>query len=366
MLLPEKRRAPQGGEAAGADARGRRIFMGKGGTTRGGGGKGGGELATGTRTGAGDRTGITRAGKGKGKGGGGLATGAGKGGGLLLPRYDVTFKSIFKGKGNEDVVEDFLRAALGIEGEAPFEDIAVEDPEMLPDAAGEKLSILDVLLRVPGRGIFNVEMQLCRLPEMRERLVFYWARMAARQLSAGQGYAALGKAASVVIADFDFIGGGPGEYFHRYVLYDPERGSLLTDLVEFDIIELRKVPAEPDGTARWEWARFFASRTDDELYEAASRNEKIGKAMIVLEKLSADENARFAAEREEMMRRDYVSRMEGALREGEALGRAEGEALGRAEGEALGRAAQRAEIARRMAELGMGEAEIAAVLGTPD
>jgi hypothetical protein len=51
--------------------------------------------------------------------------------------------------------------------------------------------------------------------------------------------------------------------------------------------------------------------------------------------------------------------MEGARSEGRAEGLAEGEAIG----EARGRAKRDAEIARRMAELGSTETEIAKILG---
>jgi predicted transposase YdaD len=64
-----------------------------------------------------------------------------------------------------------------------------------------------------------------------------------------------------------------------------------------------------------------------------------------------------------MMRRDYVSRIEGAKREGEKLGIVKGEELGVAKGEKLGMAKERAEIAQRMAALGKTEAEIAEILG---
>ncbi|MDR1291911.1 MAG: hypothetical protein LBJ91_00740 [Clostridiales Family XIII bacterium] len=101
--------------------------------------------------------------------------------------------------------------------------------------------------------------------------------------------------------------------------------------------------------------------------------------MITIEKLSADESARVRADREEIMRLDHISRMEGAWREGFAEGFAEAfvesfteglaevqaelDARCRAEGEARGRVELEAEIAQRMAELGSTDAEIAQILG---
>jgi predicted transposase/invertase (TIGR01784 family) len=270
---------------------------------------------------------------------------------LLLPRYDVTFKSIFKNKDNTDVVADFLKSVLDLSEDEDFEDIIVTDPELLPDADGEKFSILDVLLKIRGKGFINVEMQICKIQDMKERLIFYWSKLASRQLSAGESYSNFNKVIMIVIADFNFIDDDPDNYYHRYTLYDKERDSRFTDLIEFVIVETRKVPAKPDHTAKWGWARFFGSGSDAELREAARESEKIGKAMLTIEKLSADENARVRADYEEIMRLDHISRMEGARREG------------RVEGVAEGRAERDAEIARRMAAMGKTDAEIAEILG---
>jgi predicted transposase/invertase (TIGR01784 family) len=262
---------------------------------------------------------------------------------LLLPRYDVTFKSIFKNKDNTDVVADFLKAVLDISEDEDFEDIIVTDPELLPEADGEKFSILDVLLKIRGKGIINVEMQICKIQDIKERLIFYWSKLASRQLSAGESYANFNKVIMIVIADFNFIDDDPDNYYHRYTLYDNERDSQFTDLIQFVIVELRKVKAQSDHTAKWGWARFFGSGSDAELREAAKESEKIAKAMLTIEKLSVDENARVLADREEIMRLDHISRMEGARNEG--------------------RAERDAEIARRMAAIGKTDAEIAEILG---
>jgi predicted transposase/invertase (TIGR01784 family) len=249
---------------------------------------------------------------------------------LLLPRYDTVFKSIFKDENNRDVVEDFLKAMLDIPADVTFEDIIVRDPELLPDAEGEKLSILDVRLKIPGQGLVNVEMQLCRLPEIKQRLIHYLTKTGASQLSAGDSYADFKRVVMVVIADFNFI--DDAEYYHRYLLYDKERDSLFTDLLEFVIVELRKRPDEPDHAARWNWAKFFGSGSDAELREVAGESEKIAKAMLTIERLSADEAERVRAEYQEMMRRDYVSRIDGAKREGRAEGHAEDAKRMKAEG----------------------------------
>jgi predicted transposase/invertase (TIGR01784 family) len=286
---------------------------------------------------------------------------------IITPIYDVSFKSIFKDTGNDDVVEDFLRAVLDIPKDTVFGKITVKDPEMLPEASDGKISILDVLVEVEGMGIFNVEMQLWRISGLENRIVHYLAKMLTNQLGKGDSYSDLDRVVSIVMTDFSFIDGSPEKYFHRYVLYDPEEQSQLTNLMEFAIIELSKVPQGPSQDARHDWAKFFASRSYEELKDAAQRREMVGKAMLTLEKLSADENARYKAEREEMMRRDYVAVMDNARSEGwtegETIGLRRGETIGLRRGRAEGRTEAKSEIAKRMAKRGMTEAEIAEVLG---
>jgi predicted transposase/invertase (TIGR01784 family) len=234
---------------------------------------------------------------------------------LLLPRYDVTFKSIFKDEHNADIVEDFLKAALQLPADECFEEILVQDSELLPRSEGEKLSILDIKLKIKDRGYVNIELQLCFLEEMRERLLHYWSRLASSQLQIGDGYEKFKQVIVIVIADFNFIKDSD-HYHHRYVLYDHEHESQFTDLIEFVTLELPKIPAETDRSNAWAWARFFKTDSEEEMHMLAKENAKIGKAVLVLEKLSADEQARELTEKEEMMRRDYMSRVTSAEKRG--------------------------------------------------
>jgi predicted transposase/invertase (TIGR01784 family) len=258
--------------------------------------------------------------------------------GLILPKNDIAFKSIFKDKNNKDVVEDFLKSVLDIPDDVVFEDIIVEDPELLPEIKDGKRSILDLRIKIPGQGLINVELQLCKVNAMRQRMVHYLAKTAASQLSKGDEYKNFNKTIMIIIADFAFIDDSES-YLNRYVLYDKAHDSQFTDLLQFVIIELPKMPGETDHTPAWNWAKFFESSSHEEMREAAKGNEKVKKAMLIIEKLSADEAAVRRAEYEEMQRRDDVDRMEGAKREGHL------------------------EVARRMIEYGMDVALVAKYTG---
>jgi hypothetical protein len=89
---------------------------------------------------------------------------------------------------------------------------------------------------------------------LKNRLLYYWAKMAARQLASGDSYENFDKIAVIVLSDFNFIEDSDN-YYHRYVLYDKEDGSQFTDLIDFVIVELSGVPAKSDHTAKWGWAK---------------------------------------------------------------------------------------------------------------
>jgi predicted transposase/invertase (TIGR01784 family) len=189
---------------------------------------------------------------------------------------------------------------------------------------------------------------------MEKRLLQYWGKSATHQLSPGGDYTEFSRVITIVIADFNLV--KDSDYYHnRYMLYDKEHDSLFTDLLEFVIIELPKWSENAEHTERWKWAKFFKSSSDAELQEAASESEMISKAMLTIEKLSADDAAWMKATYEDKQRRDHVARMNGARKEGLA----EGETIGRAKG----RAEICAEIANRLAELGKSEEDIAEILG---
>jgi hypothetical protein len=52
------------------------------------------------------------------------------------------------------------------------------------------------------------------------------------------------------------------------------------------------VPGEDDGTAWWEWPRFFRSRRREEFEMVAGKNPEIRKAVNSLYELSGDEKVR--------------------------------------------------------------------------
>jgi predicted transposase/invertase (TIGR01784 family) len=57
----------------------------------------------------------------------------------------------------------------------------------------------------------------------------------------------------------------------------------------------------------YDWAKFINAKTEEELAMLAERNPQIGKAVVKLRQLSADERTRDLYERREKARRDMES-----------------------------------------------------------
>ncbi|MDR1617452.1 MAG: Rpn family recombination-promoting nuclease/putative transposase [Treponema sp.] len=73
-------------------------------------------------------------------------------------------------------------------------------------------------------------------------------------------------------------------------------GTVFSDLLTIAVLELPKLPEQPDGRGIWPWGRFFRSRSEEELKMAAKGDVGVGQAMAVLMELSEDKQTRLLAE----------------------------------------------------------------------
>lgn len=77
----------------------------------------------------------------------------------LSPTNDIAFKKIFGETQNKDILIHFLNDVLHKDGESAIADVEIANPHQLPEIAGSKESILDVLC-TDNHGIqYIVEMQ---------------------------------------------------------------------------------------------------------------------------------------------------------------------------------------------------------------
>ena len=264
---------------------------------------------------------------------------------FLPVKYDVIFRLFFADERNEEELIGLLKSILRLP-EEEYNSLEIADPHLLPEYVGDKYAVIDVKLHTKSRKIIHIEIQLRVPPTMRERIVFYDAKLITEQIGSKDKYDKIQKVISIVITEENLIPDSP-VYHHRFTFFDPDANVELTDVIEIHTIELRKLPSSTDGTELYDWAKFIIAETEEELEMVAQRNPQIGRAALKLRALSAEERARDLFERREKGWRDLASFLDGAEEKGRIEGRNEG----------------RIEVARKLLSLNLPIEQIVAATG---
>jgi len=235
---------------------------------------------------------------------------------FLPVKYDVIFRLFFADERNEDDLIDFLKSILRLP-DSEYESIVITDPHLLPDYVGDKYAVIDVKLHTKTRKVIHIEVQLKVPPTMRNRVIYYNSKLITEQLGESDQYDKIQRAITLVITE-EIIVPNSDRYFHRFTYSDLDAGVEFSDLKELYTLELGKLPAETDGTIRYDWAKFIDAETEEELDMVAQRNPQIKRAAVKLRELSADEKARDMYERRIKSQRDEVMFTDGARQEGRA------------------------------------------------
>ena len=151
-------------------------------------------------------------------------------------------------------------------------------------------------------------------------MLFYLSKIFAGQLKKGEPYENLKKCIHVSI--LDFIHFEKDTKCCRTICFcDEKTGKKYTDLMEIQILELKKLPPDiKSGDDLIKWMKFFGGKSRKEFAAMAKTDSYIEEAYKELEKLSADERAKLEYEARERAIRDYNSQMSSALRRGEQKG----------------------------------------------
>lgn len=231
---------------------------------------------------------------------------------IMLPTVDICFKNLMD---NPDVRKGFIAALLR---RSPDE---IRDTTLLPTSlkreyGNDKLGILDVLILLQDGTQIDMEMQVAYFDYWDARVLFYLGKTFTGQLKKGDSYEELKKCIHVSI--LDFIHFTDDDVCCRRISFcDEKTGRKYTDLMEIQILELKKLPQKMQGEEEIiSWMRFFGGKSRKEFEDMAKANEYIGIAYEELQKLSADELKRLDYEAREKAVRDYNCQMRSALRRG--------------------------------------------------
>ncbi|HYQ00422.1 MAG TPA: Rpn family recombination-promoting nuclease/putative transposase [Polyangiaceae bacterium] len=247
----------------------------------------------------------------------------------LDPKLDIVFWMLFAAPQNRELLISLLNAVLRLP--APIESLEVlpTQPEKL--AVGGKSIALDLRVRLTNGEQVDVEMQSQRRRALRERALYYWARMYVDQLRTGDPYTELRRCIVVLITDFVELAGA--RFHSTFRIEERQDHYPLTDHLELHVIELPKMPnaqERNDEPTLAMWGKFLAAETDDQLEQLAMEHPVFKQAKAALDRLSADEIARLQAQQREMALLTYeagiAAEREDAKREGFREGLREGQA----------------------------------------
>ena len=256
---------------------------------------------------------------------------------LLPVTSDFIFKLIFGDQRNVDILGEFLKAVLDISNDE-YDHITVIDPHVKKESQDDKYGILDVKVHTKSGIVINVEIQVLSIPEMKHRSIYFISKMVTEQMTSGRNHSDIKRVVSIIITTYTLV--TENEYYHNQFRYRSDKdGVEFTNLTEINTLELSKLPQDEDNSELWYWMKFIKSDDEEVLDMLAQRNPQMQKAVGVLKELSADERTRMLYEQREIARRDMVSRMDGARREGKI------------------------EVARNLLKMGMPLEQVVAVTG---
>ena len=247
---------------------------------------------------------------------------------------DVFFKYLLGDEKKKSLTLSFINGILNRTGNDLFTDLEFLDKEMTPITEAGKVSVLDIRARMNDGSQVNIEVQVCKDPDMARRSLYYWARMYSGALHKGAPYRSLMPAISINLMDFNAF----EQYttcHHSYHVHNDETHDILIGDLEMHFIELEKIRIGDIRKLRKseQWIAYFSHQCSDEQREVLAMSEPaIKEAMNCEMHFTQDEKLRRKYEIQEKARRDYISMMyniekgrEEGLEEGRKEGRKEGQ-----------------------------------------
>ena len=287
---------------------------------------------------------------------------------IVMLKLDVIFKRVFGNESNKDIIAAFISDLL----EIPRDNIRavyINNIELTPEYLDMKFSRLDLRLDVDDR-IVNIEMQVNRETDFKERTLFYWSKLYSEELKAGDEYGELRQTICINIMNFDLF--DCEDYHSRFKVLETERHEVLTEKFAIHFFELKKLNKFKKNRRMEDWLNLINAETEGDLMaiQQTTQIPEVKDTIVMLRKLSADEQVRMEARYREKRLHDEASALGSARREGEAKGEAKGIAKGIAKGKIMGIAEgkmeERNSLTMRMRQKGYTEEQIKDLLGDDD
>ncbi|MDR1291963.1 MAG: Rpn family recombination-promoting nuclease/putative transposase [Clostridiales Family XIII bacterium] len=174
--------------------------------------------------------------------------------------YDTLFKLLFVKY--PDLLKRLVAATLGI-AVGSISEFVITNPEIPPEAIGDKFCRLDINMVVDGSRV-NLEVQVENEGDYPERSLYYWARGYSSSLLEGKTYSELPRVIIISILDesvFDCK-----EYHSEFRPLEVNRHEVLSDRMAMHYFEIRKLPEDVDVQNELQlMLSLFRAKTEEEL-----------------------------------------------------------------------------------------------------
>ena len=206
---------------------------------------------------------------------------------IMSPKVDFAFKEIMR---NETVRKGFLSAVLNIK-DTDIKSTVMLNTNLPKIHDDEKQGILDVRLTMNDNTEIDIEIQLAYMKSWADRSTFYLSKMLVEQVGVNKKYTNIKKCIGINILDFDYIRQTKRVHTVYHVSEDTEHIKY-TDVLEWHIVELPKLPPMNDGSDLYNWVKFINSQSEEEFQMLAGKDIYLKTAYEQLEIISQDEQKR--------------------------------------------------------------------------
>ena len=244
------------------------------------------------------------------------------------PKIDFAFKWVFGREQNAPLLVLLLNALLELPADRRLVSLAILNPLLPQDSDEDKLSVLDVRARDGSGRLYNIEMQLFTHPHLKERLLYYWAKMYGQQLSEGEPYSSLQPVISVLLLDdvlpAESAGGAEQTHLQHYHLWNDSHTTVFTEQLSLHVVEfprfrksLTELKTELDG---WLYVLQHGAELETKLWPDELQFSGLYQTVEELEMLATTEAERIKYDSRMKGLRDDISRIEGAEQRGATRG----------------------------------------------
>lgn len=237
---------------------------------------------------------------------------------IVMLKLDVIFKRVFGNDSNKAIIAAFISDLLEIPRES-IKAIYINNVELTPEYLDMKFSRLDLRLDVDGR-IVNIEMQVNRETDFKERTLFYWSKLYSEELKTGDEYGELKQTICINIINFDLF--DCEDYHSRFKVLETERHEVLTEKFAIHFFELKKLSKFKKNRRMEDWLNLINAETEGDLMaiQQTTQIPEVKDTIVMLRQLSADEQVRMEAHYREKRLHDEATALGSARREGRAEG----------------------------------------------